>query len=184
MVRLSKKKKKALRKNIIKTREKYIQIIMPFYKANKNKLENLRMEFWNSYNANAQSHTSYLLTTVGALAALFAGWQTIFQNIVVGSTLLLIFAGLAIVSGWLVLRHQYWCTLSSQILALTSEDILLLFNRWNEKNRHYQNHLPPCSAVMTYALSQQIIDLQKDYSWIHNPHRKLAFLTSSLRNID
>jgi hypothetical protein len=181
LVRLSIRKKERQQKKEIESREKYVQIKLPFFKANEEKLEKLRMDMWNAYDANAQNHTSHLLTIVVALVAFIAGLQTLSENLVLGSTLLLMFGGLALISGWLMLRNQYWCTLSSQILALTGEDLILLFNRWNKENRHYQNNMPPCCAVLTYALRQKIIELQNDYNWIHNPFKKLSFRTTGIR---
>ncbi len=180
-LRLSFQKKKKQWEQTVGLRENYIQIIMPFFKANECKFEQLRMEMWNAYNANAQNHTSHILTIVVALVAFIAGWETLSKNIVLGLiSLFVLSGGLVLIFSWLMLRNKYWSVLSSQLMVLSSDEIVTLFNKWNAQSRVYQKNLPHCSAVITYALHQRIADLEEDCSWIYHPLSKLVLWTISV----
>ena len=162
------------------SRKEIFKIELPFTKIEKKKLEELRLELWKAYNNNAQNHTSHILTILVALVAFIAGWQSLSNSLIWGLVLFALSAGLTIMFVWLTLRSQYWASLSSQVVVLTYEDIANLFNRWNERKRHYQNYRPPLSAVMNYALQQKIFELNDYCSWIYNTRVKLVFKTSNM----
>jgi hypothetical protein len=134
---ISRKKSRENQINEEKNKDHYVQLIMPFYKANKETIEKVRTDMWTVYNSNAQNHSGQVLTIFLALVTLLLGVQSFPNNLIFGSILLLSFGSLILLFIWLSLRNQYWAYLSSNVLLMTTEEILKNFNEYNERNRIY-----------------------------------------------
>ncbi len=157
-----------------------IQIGMNYFRDSR--LEETRLSMWSVYTQNAQNHSNYLLTMILAIVAFFAGLASLSEDIMVFQVIsFTAFAVLLIIAAWLKLRSQYWCMLSDYLLTLTLRDIKRLFNDYNKTNKFYIYNPPPTSAVLLYAVREQMIENQRKWRWRNRFYKKLALTTSGIK---
>lgn len=151
----------------------------------KKEFEKTRLEMYCVYNTNNQNHSAHSISTIVALIGFFAGGITFLENLVayalISFLIGIFFLGIYF---WLLLRGLFWSAMATQILVLTKIKIVQLFNEYNNKNMPYEiiedtKNEPPYTAILQYAVIQQISKIESKKKWYKDPLNKLAFRTNN-----
>jgi hypothetical protein len=173
--------------------KKPLKITQDFFKDKD--FDETRRHFLSCYGTNGQNHVNYLLTIALAILAFIAGWEALFTGLGVSTDTIIrvllfsfVFVALSLLVGWLTLRSKYWSIWNNYALILTEKKVAEKFTEINlRRNIYFEGEVPPCEAVLHYAVEKAIIDYQRELKkpelkWsLGALNRKLAIMTGRLK---